>query len=108
MKTGNHVAKQGDADIRLDILQRYIEDGISYAVIQEAEDVWHEDDERVIRAFTFNKGTREQVVVIGPDGYIYYNGVLSQRPVSVRLIEDLIPILVNFKSDTAGINDEYN
>ena len=90
----------------LDLLQEYIEEGITYAVVQEAEDVWHEDDERVVRAFTFNKGMREQVVVIGPDGYIYYNGVLTERPVSNRLIRDLIPILFDFRVDTIGDDNE--
>lgn len=83
----------------LDTLETYIEDGISYASIIKTEDLYHEEDECMIRAFTFNKGIREQIVVLGADTHIYANIVMSKRPVSERLIRDLIPILAGFYLD---------
>lgn len=85
-----------DAISKLDLLQDYVTAGIPYAVITETEDLWHEDDETVVRAFTFNTGIREQIVVLGPNSYIYANYVMTEQPVSERLIRDLIPILFDF------------
>lgn len=83
----------------LNILESYIESGISYACIVDTEDLYHEEDECIVRAFTFNKGMREQIVVLGADTHIYSNIVMSDRPVSKRLIRDLIPILAEFYID---------
>ena len=85
-----------DAISKLDLLEYLITDGIPYAVITETEDLWHEEDETVVRAFTFNNGMREQIVVLGPDAYIYANYVMTEHSVSERLIRDLIPILFDF------------
>jgi len=49
----------------LDEIQHRLETDITYAAITEVEDVFHEEDNRIVRAFTFSRGTRETVAVIG-------------------------------------------
>lgn len=85
--------------LMLDVLQEYLEDGLSSACIIKTEDLYHEEDDLIIRAFTFSKGTREQIVVLGPDTHIYANVVMTKNPVSKRLIRDIIPILAKFYTD---------
>ena len=58
----------------LDAIQKRLEKEISYAAITEVEDLFHEEDNRVVRAFTFSRVTRETIAVIGEDGYLYYYG----------------------------------
>ena len=82
--------------VDLDIIQYYLEDAISSAEIIKTENLYHEDNDCVIRAFTFNKGTREQIVAIGADGYIYCNKVMTDRPVSARLLRTIMPILMDY------------
>tara|TARA_S200002703_G_C3801312_1_gene247675 strand:+ start:5083 stop:5424 length:342 start_codon:yes stop_codon:yes gene_type:complete len=88
----------------LDIIQNDLELAITSAEIIKTENLYHEDDDCVIRAFTFNKGIREQIVVIGADGHIYANVTTTDRPVSPRLIRTIVPVLlkylINYKWDT--------
>ena len=95
-----------DHILLLDILQSYIEDGIAYASIIETEDVFHEDDNVIARAFTFSKGMREQIVVLNPYTHIYANLVMTEKPVSPRLIRDLTPILLDFIIDHPTIIED--
>ena len=81
---------------KLDLLEQYVVEGITYAVVEKTEDLYHEDDDTVVRAFFFNKGMREQIVVLGADGYIYSNTIMTERAVSKNLIDDLIPVLFDF------------
>lgn len=51
----------------LDAIQTRLEEDISYAAITETEDLFHEEEGRIIRAFTFSRGTRETIVMIEED-----------------------------------------
>jgi hypothetical protein len=55
----------------LDVLQRAIETTISYAVIDESENLYHEDEDDVIRAIWFSRGESEYHITFGSDGWIY-------------------------------------
>lgn len=90
----------------LNILETYLESGISYASIIDTEDLYHEEDDCIVRAFTFNKGMREQIVVIGSDTHIYANNIMTDRPVSKNLVKDLIPTLFEFYMDFVYEEDE--
>ena len=63
----------------LDEIQHHLETDITYAAITEVEDVFHEEDNRIVRAFTFSRGTRETVAVIGEDGYLYYYAHIKKK-----------------------------
>lgn len=55
----------------LDALQRAIETTISYAVIDESENLYHEDEDDIIRAIWFSRGESEYHITFGSDGWIY-------------------------------------
>ena len=55
----------------LDALQRAIETTISYAVIDESENLYHEEEDDVIRAIWFSRGENEYHITFGSDGWIY-------------------------------------
>lgn len=55
----------------LDALQRSIEVTISYAVIYEWENIYHEEEDDVIRAVWFSRGDSEYHITFGADGWIY-------------------------------------
>ena len=90
----------------LDVIQQCIEDDITYASIIDAEDLYHEEEDCLIRAFTFSKGMREQIVVVGPDTTIYANYCMTERPVSTRLIRDLVGILLDLIAGNHLIGDK--
>jgi len=102
----NAEVQDGETILLLNILESYIERGIPYACIIKSENLYHEEDDCIVRAFTFNKGIREQIVVLGADTHIYANVVMSEHPVSTRLIRDLIPILAEFYVDFLLTEDE--
>jgi len=83
----------------LDEIQHRLETDITYAAITEVEDVFHEEDNRIVRAFTFSRGTRETVAVIGEDGYLYYYTHLKNR-VAKELLPDICKTLFLYLMET--------
>ena len=104
--TGPILEEHKHQETMLDMIQAYLEDDISYASIIDTEDLYHEEDKCIVRAFTFNKGIREQIVVLGANTHIYANIVMTDRPVSKRLIRDIIPTLAEFYVDHILEEDE--
>ena len=49
---------------------------------------------------------REQIVVVGPDTTIYCNYCMTERPVSTRLIRDLVGILLDLIAGNHLIGDK--
>ena len=82
----------------LDAIQKRLEEDISYAAITETEDLFHEEEGRIIRAFTFSRGTRETTVVIGEDGYLYYIHHKEKR-VGKELIPDICSSLFSYLAE---------
>lgn len=104
--TGPILEEHKHQKVMLDMIQAYLEDDISYASIIDTEDLYHEEDKCIVRAFTFSKGMREQIVVLGANTEIYANVVMTERPVSKRLIRDIIPTLAEFYVDHILEEDE--
>lgn len=77
----------------LDKIQYRLEDEISYAEIVNTEDLYHEEEDCFIRAFTFNQGVREEIIVIGATGNIYQHFILTEMGISARLIKDVCSTL---------------
>ena len=78
----------------LDLIQYELETQISYAAIIEAEDLYHEEEDIVVRAFTFNQGEREEIVVIGSNCEIHHHSKATKEGISGNLIEDVISSLI--------------
>ena len=76
----------------LDKIQYALENEISYAAI-DTEDLYHEEEDCVIRAFAFNQGEREETIVIGATGHIYYHFIPTKKRISGRLIRDVCSTL---------------
>lgn len=55
---------------KLDKLEKHFEQELSYAAL-ETENLFHEEEKCIIRAFKFSTGTREEIAVLGADGYMY-------------------------------------
>ena len=82
----------------LDAIQKRLEEDISYAAITETENLFHEEEERIIRAFTFSRGIRETTVLIGEDGYLYYHHHTGKR-VGGKLIPDICSSLFSYLAE---------
>ena len=82
----------------LDAIQTRLEEDISYAAITETEDLFHEEEGRIVRAFTFSRGIRETTVVIGEDGYLYYCHHTGER-VGKELIPDICSSLFSYLAE---------
>ena len=52
----------------LDRVQHSIEENICSYEIEEIEDIFNEDDGEVQRCITFNRGTKNDCMIISPDG----------------------------------------
>ena len=77
----------------LDLIQYELETQITYAAIVEAEDLYHEEEDSIVRAFTFNQGEREEVVIIGSTGAIHKHWNASKKRITGNLIMDVISTL---------------
>ena len=82
----------------LDAIQTRLEEDISYAAITGTEDLFHEEEGRIVRAFTFSRGIRETTVVIGEDGYLYYHHHTGER-VGKELIPDICSSLFSYLAE---------
>jgi len=52
------------------LMTQKFEEFISDYALMNTEDLWDEDFDQVVRAFFFEKGTREYIISITPDGLI--------------------------------------
>ena len=74
----------------LDLIQYELETQITYAAIIEAEDLYHEEEDSIVRAFTFSQGEREEIVVIGSTGKIHKHWSLGDKRIVGNFIMDII------------------
>jgi len=80
---------------KLNKIQNLLEDGISYAVITEWENLHHEERNCIVRAIKFNLGTRSSVLVFDTKCEIIHYGHIKRR-VSKNLLNDIMRIFVNY------------
>ena len=74
----------------LDVIQLVFEDEITNYEITETENLWDDEDDRIYRAFTFNRGVKYHQVVISPECFI--NATTDRTPSS--LVVEICNILV--------------
>jgi predicted ATP-dependent endonuclease of OLD family len=86
----------------LDALQRAIETTISYAVIDESENLYHEDEDDVIRAIWFSRGESEYHITFGSDGWIYSTSKNIPRQLMIDTHNAISAVLY------AAAGDAYN
>ena len=86
----------------LDALQRAIETTISYAVIDRSENLYHEDEDDVIRAIWFSRGEREYHITFGSDGWIYSSNKNIPRQIILDTHNAISAVLY------AAAGDAYN
>jgi len=65
-ETESHISDISD----LDVIQLVFEDEITNYEITETENLWDDEDDRIYRAFTFNRGVKNYQVVITPECHI--------------------------------------
>ena len=75
----------------LDKFQEAIEDSISYAVITSSEDLYHEDEDELIRAIFISRGENTYHMTFGVDGWIYS----SDRNIPRQLLIDVHNVISN-------------
>lgn len=78
---------------RLDGIEAALEEHIAYAAMTSTENLWHEGQERVVRAFWFSRGTRETTVVIDEDGGLLYFAHFGGRTAK-QLLPDICAALL--------------
>ena len=96
-------AKDKESIVKLDKIQRYLENEICFAAI-DAEDLHHEDEDIIIRGFTFSQGTREEAVVIGEDGYIYYHHQITDVQIRPNITKEVCLCLFEYLILNKGEN----
>ena len=84
------------ANEKLDIIQKHLEEEFFFTDI-DVEDLYHEEKDAIIRAFTFSQGEREEVVVIGDNYHIYYHEHITEKDIEPNLIKKICSSLLLLK-----------
>jgi len=69
----------------LNAFQYSIEEKLSNAVITRSEDLYHEDQDEVIRALFIRSGDKEHIITYGCDGFIYSITTLIPRQILLEI-----------------------
>ena len=80
---------------KLNKIQDLLEKEISYAAITEWENLHHEERECVVRAVTFNLGTRSSVLVFDTNCEILHYSHIEKR-VSRNLLQDIMSVFLDY------------
>jgi len=86
----------------LDSFQYAIEEKLSYAVITRSEDLYHEDQDEVIRALFISRGDKEHILTYGCDGFIYSATRLMPR----QILLDIHNVISEHLYRALGSTDE--
>ena len=79
----------------LDRIQHALEKEIYYSEIT-GENLYHEEIREVVRAFFFSTGDREQIIVIGANGYIHdHLRGGNKKQISKELFMDVLMVLMS-------------
>ena len=81
---------------KLDNIQKEIENEICFAAF-DAEDLYHEDKDIIIRSFIFSQGERREAIVIGDDCHIYFHEKLTHKTINPNLIKKVCNCLLNYQ-----------
>ena len=84
----NDIADLNDAEI---LLTKHI---VSFEIVS-SENLYDEDEDRILRAFKFNRGVKEFEVVIHPDFYIK----AASKRTPIELMVDINIVLVDYLYD---------
>ena len=74
----------------LDVIQLVMEDEIANYELTETENLYDEDNDRVYRAFTFNRGVKHHQIVIHPECFIK----ATSKKIPSSLVVEISNILV--------------
>ena len=77
----NHINDISD----LDAIQLVFEKEIINYEITDTENLWDDEDDRIYRAFTFNRGVRYHQVVISPECFIKATTDRTPSPLVVEI-----------------------
>ena len=80
---------------KLNKIQNLLEEEISYAAITEWENLHHEERDCVVRAVTFNLGTRSSVLVFDTNCEILHYSHIEKR-VSKNLLQDIMSVFIEY------------
>ena len=80
---------------KLNRIQNLLEEEISYAAITEWENLHHEERDCVVRAVTFNLGTRSSVLVFDTNCEILHYSHIEKR-VSRNLLQDIMSVFIEY------------
>ena len=75
--------KEGDI-IDLNILQDVLEETIGSYEIQNAQNIYDEEFEQILRLLEFSRGLRNHKIILAPDGFIRW---ISEKFPSALLLE---------------------
>jgi hypothetical protein len=79
-------------DLRvLDAIQAILEDSIADFALEDAENLYDEDNQEILRKLEFSKGTRSFNLVIAPDGYWHLLDGRFPRRLLMEIHNALIP-----------------
>ena len=77
----------------LDQLQTILEADISNYELREYEDLYDEDNDGIIRSFTFNRGVKDYILILTPDGTMKWVGKRTPRDLIVGIANSIICLL---------------
>jgi len=80
---------------KLDNIQKHLENQICFAAI-DGKDLYHEEEDTIIRGFIFSQGEREEAVAIDENGCILYHNKLTNKTIKPNLINEVCNCLLNY------------
>jgi hypothetical protein len=85
----------------LDQLQTILEADISNYELREHEDLYDENNDRIIRSFTFNRGIKDYTLILSSDGTMKWVGTRTPKDLIVGIANSII-ILLNEIIESRG------
>jgi len=86
----------------LDSFQYAIEEKLSYAEITSSENLYHEDQDEVIRALIISRGDKTHILTYGCDGFIYS----TTRQIPRQILLDIHNVISEHLYRALGSTDE--
>jgi len=80
---------------KLDNIQKHLDNEICFAAL-DAIDLYHEEEDTIIRGFIFSQGEREEAIAIDENGYILYHKPITKKRIKPNLIESICSCLLYY------------
>jgi len=96
--------KDEESIYKLDNIQKHLDNEICFAAI-DATDLYHEEEDTIIRGFIFSQGEREEAIAIDEYGYILYHKPMTKKRIKPNLIDNVCNSLLYYSMQEGEENE---